>query len=144
MLTTYRKVSVAQKDRGTFERVRNLLARHAKDKRTDEAQVGLEWLTNLKLWRNEAMTESRALGHRVERPDGTVQTIKPKEIRDWLIDGVVFHSDENGRKMWEELGGWDSVPLMLNFLVMVNDEIAIFRAMDEVIGLVLAEPQLHS
>lgn len=143
LLTTYRKVSVAQKDRGTFERTRNLLAQHAKDKATDEAQVGLDWLANLKQWRNQAMKESRALGYKVERPDGTVETIKPKEIRNWLINGVVFHSDESGRKMWEALGGWNSVPLMLNFLVMFNDEVAIFRAMDEVVGLVLDEPQLH-
>ena len=144
LLTTYRKVSVSQKDRGTFDRTRNLLARHAKDKGTDEAQVSLDWLTELKRWRKEAMDESRVLGYKVERPDGTVETIKPKEIRDWLINGVVFHSDENGRKMWEAHGGWDSFPLMMNFLVMFNDEVAIFRAMDEVVGLVLDAPELRA
>jgi hypothetical protein len=143
LLTTYRKVSVAQKDRGTFEKTRNLLVRHAKDKETDEARIGLDWLKNLKRWRKHAMNESRALGYKVVRPDGSVETLKPKEIRDWLINGVVFHSDENGRKMWEAFGGWDSVPLLMNFLVMLNDEVAIFRAMDEVVGLVLDEPQLH-
>lgn len=143
LLTTYRKISVLQQGRGTFERTRNLLARHAKGMRTDKAKVGLDWLKYLKRRRTEAMQESRALGYKIKRPDGTVETIRPGEIRDWLINGVVFHSDDDGRKKWESLGGWDSAPLMMNLLVMINDEVAIFRAVDEVVGLVLDEPELY-
>src|SRR3712207_3587462 len=90
LLTTYRKLSVAQKDRGTFERIRNLLARHAKEMDTDAAKIGLDWLGNLKRWREWALNDSRVLAYKVQRPDGTTDTIKPKEIRDWLINGVVF------------------------------------------------------
>jgi hypothetical protein len=39
--------------------------------------------------------------------------------------------------------GADEWAALMNFLVMFNDEVAIFRAMDEVVGLVLAEPRLH-
>jgi hypothetical protein len=128
----------------TFDQVRNLIKRHARASGTPEGQTLIGWFKELKSVRRELLNKSRVLGWKLELPDGSTHDVTPEEILDVFINGATFHSDEDKRKRWEELGGWASALLRWNLVLAMWDFLELFRAVDKFVGSVLVNPALCS
>ena len=108
LATTFRKLGWLEDEPATFNKVRNLLGRHAHQAANAEAAVIQPWLKDVKELRAAALRQSRVAGYQLEHEDGTTETMTPKMILDVLINGAIFHSDKQLRDRWNALGGWES------------------------------------
>lgn len=142
LATTFRKLGWAQNEPVTFDRVRNMVAKHARDAGTPEGQTIGEWAKDIKGLRGDMLKRSRVFAYVLEKPDGSQETLTPKEILDMFINGAVFHSDEQLRARWKALGGWESVPLVTNALLTMWDMVQVFRALDLLAEAALGTPEL--
>lgn len=142
LMTAYRKIALLKKDPGTFARVGSLIGRNAHAKATKQSDEVLAWLGALKDVRRRILEESQVMAFVVERPDGVQETLRPKDMIDWLVNGVVSHSDLAARRRWDELGGWQSPGLLMNVLVTVSNEIQIFRGLADLARRILDTPEL--
>jgi hypothetical protein len=121
----------------TFNHVRNLIARHASEAGTAEAETLLEWFKELKSVRAHLLKRARVLGWIIQQPDGSTVEITPEELLDIFINGGVFHSDREMRDRWNALGGWKSAMLLTNVVLSMWDFLELFRALDTFVGTVL-------
>lgn len=103
LMSAYRKVALLNDEPGTFNKVRNLLGRHAHEKGTPRAEAILGWLRQLKEMHKGIVGESRVMAYQLENPDGSTEELKPETIIDWLVNGVVSHSDSDARRRWDAL-----------------------------------------
>jgi hypothetical protein len=143
LATTFRKLGWLEDEPATFNKVRNLLGKHAYQAGNPEAEEIQKWLKDVKDLRAAALKQSRVAGYQLEHEDGTIETMTPKLILDMLINGAVFHSDKQLRDRWNQLGGWKSPALVLIAMVTIWDLIRMFQALDAVIAKVLASPSLR-
>jgi hypothetical protein len=143
LATTFRKLGWLDDEPATFNKVRNLLGRHAHEAGTPEAAEIQTWLKGLKDIRAVALKQSRVAGYELEHEDGSTETMTPKVILDMLINGAVFHSDRALRERWNQLDGWKSPALVLIAMVTIWDLIRMFQALDAVVAKVLASPSLR-
>jgi hypothetical protein len=114
LMSAYRKIALLEDERGTFNKVRNLLGRHAHEKGSPEASSMNEWLKQLKQMHKGILGQSRVMAYQLEKPDGSTEELKPETIIDWLVNGVVSHSDPEARERWDALGGWGNGGLLMN------------------------------
>jgi len=142
LATTFRKIGWLEDEPATFNKVRNLLGKHAYEAGTPEAAEIVEWLKAVKELRAAALKQSRIAAYELEHEDGTTETMTPAMILDMLINGAVFHSDTKLRERWNKLGGWKSPPLVLISLVTIWDLIRMFQAVDQIVAKVLDSPTL--
>lgn len=143
LMSAYRKVALLNDETGTFNKVRNLLGRHAHEKGTPRAKTILGWLGQLKQMHKGIVGESRVMAYQLEKPDGSTEELKPETIIDWLVNGVVSHSDTDARRRWDALGGWANGGILMNILVTVSDDLQVFRGLNEVVLGVLADDGLR-
>ena len=142
LMSAYRKVALLNDEPGTFNKARNVLGRHAHEKGTPRAETILGWLGQLKQMHKGIISESRVMAYQLENPDGSTEELKPETIIDWLVNGVVSHSDSDARRRWDALGGWANGGILMNILVTVSDDLQVFRGMNEIVLGVLAEDDL--
>lgn len=139
LVSSYRKLAVLQDDRGNFDRIRKLLGRHAHQAGTEAAARIQGWLKYVKDLRKKARQAGQLMGYRVNDED-----LRPDQIIDWLVNGVVAHSFPGPRQRWDQLGGWENGALLMKALDTMSDEIRIFRAVDELVQEILASPGLQA
>lgn len=140
----FRKVGWANEP-ASFNRVKNMLAKHAIDSGTPEAASTLiGWLGALHDLRKDMLRQSRFLAYVLEDADGGTTNVIPEEILDLMINGYLFHGDEEKRKRWDELGGLKSPALVIISTLTMWDMLALFRALDQVVERVLGTPALHA
>jgi hypothetical protein len=144
LVSAYRKLAILKDETGSFNKVRNILGRHAHEKSTEDAAVFQGWLKGLKDLRKELTGASRVMVYKLEKRNGEQEELAPSEIIEWLVNGVVSHSDPEARARWDELGGWKSGGLLMNVLVTIMDELQIFRAVRKVVDEVLVTDDLHA
>jgi hypothetical protein len=142
LMSAYRKVALLNDEPGTFNRVRNLLCKHAKEKETSEAESINQWLGQLKKMHKGIVGESRVATYQLKNPDGSTEELKPKKIIDWLVNGVVSHSDAEPRRRWDAFGGWNNGVLLMNVLVTVSDDLQVFRGLNALVLGVLDTEEL--
>lgn len=138
----FRKVGWANEP-ASFNRVRNMLAKHASDSGTLEGSTLLGWLGALHDLRKVMLRQSRVLGYVLEHAEGGSTKVTPEEILDLMINGYLFHGDEEKRRRWDELGGLRSPALVMISTLTMWDMRALFRALDQVVERVLATPALR-
>lgn len=143
LATTFRKLGWLEDEPATFNKVRNLLGKHAHRAGTSEAADIQQWLKDVKDLRAAALRQSRVAAYELEHEDGSTETMTPKVILDMLINGAVFHSDKQLRERWNQLGGWKSPALVLIALVTIWDLIRMFQALDAVVAKALDSPSLR-
>jgi len=142
IVIAYRKF-VSEKDPANFNRIRNMIARHAREAGTADSATVLAWLANieahLKDVRRGPVPPSEVAA--VERHRKVLQ---PPEVIDWLVNGVVAHSDWKLRHRWEELGGWSNHAMLWLAISAIADELKAFRAMDQMVSAILAIQELRA
>lgn len=143
LAATFRKIGWSQNEPATFDRIRNMIARHAHDADGLSGQAISDWAKHIKSVRADMLRQA-VLAYVLERPDGSQERLAPKQILDMFINGAVFHSDANLRARWDELGGWELVPLVMNALLTMRDMVQVFRGLDLLIEAVLNAPSLLS
>jgi hypothetical protein len=137
----FRKVGWANEP-ASFNRVRNMLANHARESGTTQASTLIGWLGALHDLRRDMLRQSRFLGYVLENQDGATTKVTPEEILDLMINGYLFHGDEEKRKRWDDLGGLKSPALVIISTLTMWDMLAVFRALDQVVERVLTTPAL--
>jgi hypothetical protein len=142
LISGYRKIALLNDEPGTFNKARNLLGRHAREKETPRAEAILGWLRQLKKMHKAIVGEGRVMAYQLEMPDGSSEVLKPETIVDWLVNGVVSHSDTEARRRWEALGGWKNGGVVMNVLVTVSDDLQVFRGLNELVLGILAARDL--
>jgi hypothetical protein len=78
LMSAYRKVALLNDEPGTFNKVRNLLGRHAHEKGTPRAETILGWLGQLKQMHKGIVGESRVMAYQLESPTGAWKSSSPK------------------------------------------------------------------
>lgn len=141
LATAFRKVGWANEE-ATFNRVANLLGKHAHEAASTESDVVNGWLGTVRGLRKDMLRQSRFLGWVLENKDGNVEKVTPEMIPDLLLNGYLMHGDDEKRQRWDELGGLKSPGLILIATVTMWDLLAVFRALDQVVERVLATPSL--
>jgi hypothetical protein len=137
VMPPYRKLAMLEKP-GTFNRARNLLANHLREGGTEDAATARDMLSVAKDFRKVVLDRGFNLKFIDERDDGTEGVVAPKTVLDWLVNGVVLHSDSEPRARWEKLGGFRSAGNVMCVMVTVGHETYVFGRVDAVVKEVLA------
>lgn len=137
VMPPYRKLAMLEKP-GTFNRARNLLANHAKEGGTEDAATARDMLRVAKDFRKVVRERGFNLKFIDERDDGTEEVVAPKAVLDWLVNGVVLHSDPEPRARWEKLGGFRDAGLVMGVMLTIGHETYVFHGVDSVVKEVLA------
>jgi hypothetical protein len=139
VVIAYRKF-VSEKDPANFNRVRNLIGRHAENADTEDSARVHAWMKNI-----EGYLEQVRQGPAPPSSDeDDCNVLRPPQAIDWLINGVVAHSDPERRAYWEALGGWNNHAMVWLAVSAITEELRAFRYMASMARMVLATPELHA
>jgi hypothetical protein len=141
LATAFRKVGWANEE-ASFNRVANLLGKHAHAAGTPEAAEMNGWLGAVHDLRKDMLRQSRFLGWVLEGEEGSERQVSPEEVLDLFLNGYLMHGDDEKRKRWDDLGGLRSPGLIIIATLTMWDLLALFRALDQVIERILETPSL--
>jgi hypothetical protein len=143
-LPYYRKLDMLN-DPGSFERVRNLLARHAHARGTPSSAFMAGKLKELKHARRLAHEESNWFGYREEGEAGPPRKIPPAFSVDLFTYGEIIHDDDPERvAAFEASGGWRNPAHVMHLSSTVATMLTAFKYLDAIVRDVLECTELRA
>jgi hypothetical protein len=142
MAMGFRKLGWAEKDPATFNKIMNLIGRHAREAGTADSYVVRQWLGDVRQAKRGIFAESRALSYEIGGSGEPRFVVTPTHTLEMLINGVFFHSDPELRARWESLNGFNNPALLLIAVITIWDMIKVFRVVDAVVEHILGSPSL--